>query len=89
MDKKGFLKGPLPSVKFICQKRKKQNFKIQDDQRELITVLESVSAVGAVLPPSIVYKGVAQYKGWYVLVKAGNKAYFSKSSTGWTTGILG
>lgn len=89
MDEKGFLMGRSPSVKVICQKGKKRNFKIQDGQRELITVLETVSAAGAVIPPSIVYKGVAQYEGWHALVKAGDKAYFSNSSTGWTNRDIG
>jgi hypothetical protein len=55
----------------------------------LITVLETVSAIGVVLPPTNVYKGVAQYEGWHALVKKCDKAYFSHSTTGWSNRPIG
>lgn len=81
--------GKSAAVKVICNKGKKQNFKIQDGQRELITVPETVSAMRRVLHPMIVYKGVAQYQGWHALVKEGDKAFFSYSSTGCTNRDIG
>ncbi|RPB06786.1 hypothetical protein P167DRAFT_478030, partial [Morchella conica CCBAS932] len=58
MDEKGFLMGQGRATRVICQKGKKRNFKVHDGDRSLITVLETVSAVGDYLPPTIVYKGV-------------------------------
>lgn len=89
VDEKGFLMGRSTSVKVICQKGKRRNFKVQDGNRELITVIETVSAGGILLPPHIVYKGAAQYKGWHALVKAGDKAFFSYSETGWSNQEIG
>ena len=81
--------GKSSTIKVICRKGKKRNVKIQDGQRELITVIETVSATGVLLPPTIIYKGTAQYKGWHALVKAGDKSYFSYSETGWSNREIG
>ena len=89
VDEKGFLMGRSTSVKVICQKGKRRNFKVQDGNRELITVIETVSAGGILLPPHIVYKDAAQYKGWHALVKAGDKVFFSYSETGWSNQEIG
>lgn len=89
MDEKGFLMGRSGRVKIICRRGKKRNFKTQDGQRELITVLETVSAGGFVIPPTIVYKGEAQYAGWHALVKKGDNTYFSRSPTGWSNSKIG
>lgn len=42
--------GRSASVKVICRRGKKRNFKVQDGVRELITVIETISAGGAVIP---------------------------------------
>jgi hypothetical protein len=89
MDEKGFLMGRLSRVKVICCQGKKWNFKMQEGQRELITVIETVSAGGFVIPPTIVYKGEAQYSGCHALVKKGDTAYFSRSPTGWSNSLIG
>jgi hypothetical protein len=89
MDEKGFLMGRSARVKVILRRGKKRNFKSQDGTRKLITVIETVSAAGTTLPPMIIYQGKAQYAGWYALVKAGDKTYFSRSSTGWTNSAIG
>jgi hypothetical protein len=89
MDEKGFLMGRSAQVKVICKRGKKRNFKTQEGQRELITVIETISAGGFVISPTIIYKGEAQYKGWHALVKEGDKSFFSRSSTGWTNSSIG
>ena len=89
MDEKRFLMGKSSSVKVICQSGKKRNFKVHDGNRELITVMETISAGEALLPPHIIYKGVAQYKGWHALVETGDKAYFSFCNTGWSNEKIG
>jgi hypothetical protein len=82
MDEKGFLMGRSASVKVICRRGGKKVVKIHDGARELIMVIETISAGGVVLPPSIIFKGVAIYKDWVALVEEGDKAYFSVSTTG-------
>ena len=89
MDEKGFLMGRSTRVKVICKLGRKNTRKTQDGKREIITVIETVSAAGVVLPPMIIYKGQAHYKGWSALVKAGDKAFFAISDKGWTSRSIG
>lgn len=81
--------GRSSGVKVICKRAKKNTWKIQDGEREIITVIETVSAAGVLLPPMIVYKGQAHYRGWTALVKAGEKAFFAISDKGWTSRSIG
>ena len=81
--------GRSSRVKVICKRSKKTTQKTQDGKREIITVIETVSAAGALLPLMIVYKGQAHYKGWSALVKAGDKAFFAISDKGWTSRSIG
>ena len=81
--------GQSTRVKVICKRGKKHTRKTQDGKREMITVIETVSAGGALLPPAIIYKGQAHYAGWTALVKAGDKAFFAVSNKGWTSRCLG
>ena len=55
----------------------------------MITVIETISAAGVVLPPMIIYKGKAQYKGWTALVEEGDEAFFAISDKGWTSRSIG
>jgi hypothetical protein len=84
-DEKGFMMGLATKVKVICKREKKNTCKTQIGKREMITVIETVSAGGRVLPPMIIYKGQGHYKGWTALVKAGDKAFFAVSDKGWTS----
>jgi hypothetical protein len=88
-DEKGFMMGQATRVKVICKREKKHIRKTQDGKREMITVIETISAGGNVLPPMIIYKGKAHYKGWSALVEAGDQAFFAISEKGWTSRSLG
>jgi len=88
-DEKGFLMGRSSRVKVICKRSRKNTRKTQDGNREIITVIETVCAAGGVLPPMIIYKGRAHYKGWTALVAAGDKAFFAISEKGWTSRSIG
>ena len=88
-DEKGFLMGRSSRVKVICKRGRKNTRKTQDGKREIITVIETVSAAGTLLPPMIIYKGQAHYKGWTALVKKGDKAFFAISDKGWTSQSIG
>lgn len=88
-DEKGFLMGRSSRVKVICKRGRKNTRKTQDGKREIITVIETVSAAGTLLPPMIIYKGQAHYKGWTALVKKGDKAFFAISDKGWTSRSIG
>lgn len=81
--------GLASRVKVICRRDKRHTRRKQDGKREMITVIETVSAAGAVLPPTIIYKGKAHYKGWTALVEEGDEAFFAVSDKGWTSRSIG
>jgi hypothetical protein len=93
MDEKGFLMGLIQVAKVICRKGDKAPRKTQDGNREMITVLETVSASGKLLPPFIIYEGKAHYAGWH----SSNVeqqfdvqgSVFAVSPNGWTDQELG
>ena len=60
-----------------------------DGTRELITVIEACGAKQGMLPPMVVFKGTAYYKGWYTEVTEDTHAYFAYSPKGYTTDEIG
>ena len=60
-----------------------------DGSRELITVLECVSAEGYLLPPIIVTKGAYHYSGNHVRGQDTPESVYRHSPKGWTTNKLG
>jgi hypothetical protein len=55
---------------------------IHDGSCEWVTVIERVSAAGKVLPPMVINKGEAYYKGWYANLKSHDIAIFGYSPKG-------
>ena len=53
-----------------------------DGIRGLIAVIEICGAKRAMLPPVVVFKGTAHYKGWYTEVSEEKHAYFAYSPKG-------
>jgi hypothetical protein len=89
MDEKGFLLGIALKVKVICRRGRKNPRYSQDGNREMVTVIECVSAAGKVLPPMYIYKGSVHLMGWHVGVEAKEEATFAWSPKGWTDRELG
>ena len=89
MDEKGFLLGIALKVKVICQRNRRSPRYTQDGNREIVTVIECVSAAGKVLPPMYIYKGSAHLMGWHAGVKREEAATFAWSPKGWTDRELG
>jgi len=81
--------GLTTKVKVICKREKTNTGKTQIGKREMITIIETISAGGSVLPPMIIYKGQAHYQGWTALVKAGDRAFSAISDKGWTSESIG
>ncbi|RPA99618.1 CENP-B protein, partial [Choiromyces venosus 120613-1] len=52
--------------------------------KEMITMIETISAERSVLPPMIIYKGQAHYKGWTTLIEEKEDAFFATSPKGYT-----
>ena len=94
MDEKGFMIGLAARCKVIYnQLGHKGPIKVAEDgNRELLTVIECVSASGVVLPPLIIYKGSNHYMGWHQFTRQYPEAaefQFSYSPKGWTSRLLG
>jgi len=93
MDEKGFMLGQSVKVKVIVWGGGKNPRYTQDGKREMVTIIECVSADGRVLPPTPTHKGTKHLLGWYAHVlkedlNAG-KAAFARSAKGWTDNELG
>lgn len=74
MDEKGFLMGLADRSKVICSRRGKGEGSIQvaeDGNRESLTVIETVSAGGAILPPLIISRESSISKGIIDLQRMG------------------
>ena len=77
MDEKGLLLDIALKAKVTCCRSRKNPRYIQDGNRELVTVIECVSAAGEVLPPMYTYKGSAHLVGWQAGVVAKETATFA------------
>ena len=66
MDEKGFLMGLASKARVICRRGRKNPRYTCDSNRELITVLECVSAGECLLTPLIVTKGAYYYAGNHI-----------------------
>src|SRR5207302_5420255 len=65
MDEKGFLMGLAARAKVLCRRGRRNPRVTHDGKRELVTVIETVVANGAVLSPFVINKGAGHYMGWY------------------------
>ena len=89
MDEKGFLLGQPLKVKVICRRGRKNPRYTQDGNREMVTVIECISADGRVIPPMYIYKGSRHLLGWHAGVQDKEQATFTRSTEGSTDNELG
>ena len=89
IDEKGFLLGVAAKVKVVCRQGRKNPRYTQDGNRELITVLECVSAQGIVLPPLVVTKGANHYLGNHIKGQGAAGWVYAHSPKGWTSNEIG
>ena len=73
----------------ICSRTRRNPRLVQDGERKFVTVLEGISAAGALLPPLVIDKGTAHWMGWHAYVTDDEPAYFAYSAKGWTDNELG
>ncbi|CCX34165.1 Similar to putative transposase [Phaeosphaeria nodorum]; acc. no. CAD32687 [Pyronema omphalodes CBS 100304] len=95
MDEKSFILGLSNRAKVVSRAGRRPPYATQDGAWELITMIETVSACLEMLPPMVIFKGAAHYKGWYSELKASDdinlaeNALFAYSGKGYTTDQLG
>jgi hypothetical protein len=94
-DEKGFLIGYSRSLKRIMSKAALTSGRItkskQDGNREFISILACISAIGKWIPPLLIYKGESGdlMTSWVDEVKTDSKAHFTVSSNGWSNNAIG
>jgi hypothetical protein len=64
MDEKGIQLGVGKRVAAIIDCDQKEVYSLKDGNRELVTVIETVSANGTALPPSFIFKGARINLEW-------------------------
>ncbi len=69
--------------------RRRQPVAIQPGNREWVTVIQGIGALGYRLPPFIIYKGKNHLSRWYEEANIPPDWVFRVSSNGWTTNELG
>jgi len=90
VDEKGIVLGYSAKPKVITRQGKKAPHVKQHGQREMVTLLEAVSADGYVFPSFLVTKGKIHTFGMFGNVKDQDaKVRFAKSPKGWTDDELG
>ena len=82
MDEKGFTLGTANRAKVTACAGRQSPRITHDGTREPITVIEACRVKRVMLPPMVVFKGTAYYKGWYTEVTAEKHAYFAYSPKG-------
>lgn len=90
MDEKGLQMGKSARVKVICMRGRRSPPLMNDGNKELITVVETVSADGTALPPMIILKCKTHQAQWHsYLTEEDKNTIFSTSTKGWTNQKLG
>jgi hypothetical protein len=96
MDEKGVLLGQSRRAWAVVKRGVHGNQKAQDGGRELITVIETVSADGQVLKPMVIFAGANAMMDWFtdisvtedagglVAVDSQDDAQFAVTPSGWT-----
>lgn len=90
VDEKGMIMGYSAKTKVITQRGKKNPFVKQHGAREMITLVEAVTASGYVFPTFMITKGkVHTYGSFGNLKEEDADTRFAKSPKGWTDEELG
>ena len=84
MDEKGFILGKANRAKVMARAIWQSPRTTHDGTWGLITVIEACRAKQGTLPPMVVFKGTAYYKGWYTKFTGGTHANFAYSPKGYT-----
>ena len=87
-DEKGFALGVAKKAKVVCRHNRKNPRIRQPGNREWVTLMEAISAVGQTIPGFYVYLGEAHLMGNHDYDDR-DDATFALSSTGWSNDRLG
>lgn len=86
-DEAGFQLGVISTAKVITATERSRTVSIQPGNREWVTVIETISGSGWVLPSFIILKGKMHQASWYKVIP--QEWTIGVSENGWTTDELG
>ena len=82
--------GVIGSMKVVTgSERRGRPEMVQPGDREWVTVIQSICAVGYAIPPFIIYKGAVHISAWYEDISIPRNWSISVSENGWTNNELG
>ena len=64
MDEKGIQLGVGKKIAAFVDRDQKDVYSVEDGNRELVTIVEAISADGFALPPSVIYQGQRRNLEW-------------------------
>jgi hypothetical protein len=85
--KRGFIIGMAQKLKVVIKKRRRDPHYTQNGNREMVTVVECISADGRVTPPLYIYKGTSHTMGNHAAVKKIDETTFCLFSEGVELGM--
>ena len=85
-DETGFLMGVISTTTVVISSKRRGRLKSkQPGNREWVTVIQGVSALGWALPPFVVVKGKFHLRSWYKDGQLPKTWKVHPSENGWTT----
>lgn len=89
-DETGFMMGIIGSqLVVIGSERRNRPKSVQPGNREWVTAIQGINALGWAIPPFIIFKGVQHIGGWYEQDDLPPDWPISLSANGWTTDEIG
>ena len=89
-DETGFAMGLTATAKVVTRAEYyRQQALLQPGNREWVTAIESINALGWALPPCIVFKGKIHLQAWYEDSTLPDNWWIEVSDNGWTTDEIG
>ena len=89
-DETGFQMGIIGSTKVVTgSDRRQKPVAIQPGDREWVTVIQGIGALGYVLPPYTIYKSKNHLSNWYQDAGLPGTWMFAVSDNGWTNNAIG
>jgi hypothetical protein len=89
-DETGFMMGVIGTELVVTGTEKRNRPKtVQPGNREWVTVIQGVNALGWAIPPFIIFKGLHHLSAWYEGDDIPSDWTIALSNNGWTTNELG
>ena len=89
-DETGFLMGKISTTTVVTSAERRGKPKaMQPGNREWVTVIQGISALGYIIPPFIIFAGKFHLSTWYQDSPLPKDWIISLSETGWTTNEQG